>query len=231
MSARQAWSLLELSWTASTSDQVIHEDKLERAVDVDSQDEQAFVDNLAAGDDLAFEKLLRIHGPGMLQLARRILSNEEDARDALQDAFIAVYRSVSGFRRTSSLSTWLYRVVVNASLKKLRTTRRGRMETLIDEDLRSSVEDGHRVEPSAGWRDLPENRVERDELRAIVRASIGSLPRPYRVVLDLRDIQEMSTEETAAILGISENAVKIRLHRARHALRALLDPHLRSPPG
>lgn len=187
----------------------------------------SLVAGLRAGSADAFEALVRRYGGPLLRLARRFLSNEEDARDALQDAMLAVHRSIGSFEGTSTLSTWLHRIVVNASLMRLRSKRRRPEETDIEPLLPSFAEDGHQVTPSVPWLETPEALLEREETRTLVREAIDQLPDSYRIVLLLRDIEEKSTEETAAILGISGNAVKIRLHRARQALRTLLDRHMR----
>ena len=187
----------------------------------------SLVAGLQAGDTVAFEALMRKYGARLLRLARRFLSSEEDARDALQDAMVAVFKSIGNFESNSMLSTWLHRIVVNASLMKLRAKRRRHEEIDIEDYLPRFQEDGHQVEPSQPWTESPQSMLEREELRELVRASIEKLPEPYRIVLHLRDIEEMSTEETAQVLGITPNAVKIRLHRARQALRTLLDEHMR----
>lgn len=186
----------------------------------------SLVAGLRAGDAMAFETLLDRYGPRLLRLARRFLASEEDARDALQDAMVSVFKSIGNFEAHSMLSTWLHRIVVNACLMKLRTKRR-RDEIDLEDVLPRFKKDGHQVEPSQPWTESAESMLERDELRALVRSSIEQLPETHRVVLQLRDIEELSTEETAEILGITPNAVKIRLHRARQALRALLDRHMR----
>ncbi len=191
--------------------------------------ETALVAGLRAGESDAFSALMQRYGARLLRLARRFLGSEEDARDALQDAMVSVVRSIGSFESGSMLSTWLHRIVVNACLMRLRTKRR-REELDIEEYLPRFEEDGHQTEPSQPWTESAESMLERDELRAHVRASIDQLPDTYRIVLLLRDIEEMSTEETAKILGITQNAVKIRLHRARQALRTLLDREMR-PPG
>jgi RNA polymerase sigma-70 factor (ECF subfamily) len=185
------------------------------------------VAGLQAGEPQAFEALVRKHTAPLLRLARRFLGNEEDARDALQDAMLAVYRSIGSFAGNAMLSTWLHRVVVNACLMKLRAKRRRPEESEVDALLPTFREDGHQVEPSVPWTENAETLLEREETRAQVRECIARLPDAYRIVLHLRDIEEMTTEETAEILGITRNAVKIRLHRARQALRTLLDRHMR----
>ena len=187
----------------------------------------ALVEGLRAGDSEAFRTLLNRYGARLLRLARRFLGNEEDARDAVQDAMVSVFKSIGNFESGSMLSTWLHRIVVNASLMKLRTKKR-REEIDIEEYLPQFQEDGHQLEPSVPWTENAESMLERDELRAIVRKAIDQLPETYRIVLLLRDIEEMTTEETASILGITPNAVKIRLHRARQALRTLLDGTMKS---
>ncbi|HYC55072.1 MAG TPA: sigma-70 family RNA polymerase sigma factor [Thermoanaerobaculia bacterium] len=187
-----------------------------------TEHDDALVAGLRAGDSHAFEKLLREHGPRLLRLARRFLANEEDARDALQDAMVAVYRSVAEFKSGAALSTWLHRIVVNAALMKLRTKRRHPEED-IEQYLPRFLEDGHRREPGTAWAESADSVLEREELRGAVREAIAKLPDAYRIVLHLRDIEELSTAETAEILGTTKNIVKIRLHRARQALRTLLD--------
>jgi RNA polymerase sigma-70 factor, ECF subfamily len=190
----------------------------------------ALIAGLKSGDSGAFETLLRDYGPRLLRLARRLLPNEEDARDALQDAMVAVYKSIGNFESGSALATWLHRIVVNSALMKLRTKRRHPEED-IEQYLPRFLEDGHQTIPSTPWtKTTPESAdtvIERNELRAAVREAIQKLPDPYRIVLQLRDIEELSTAETAEILGINANTVKIRLHRARQALRTLLDEHMK----
>lgn len=188
----------------------------------------SLVPRLQRGEDAAFEELVRTHAARLLRVARRLLASEEDARDAVQDAFVAAFKSIGTFESAASLSTWLHRIVLNAALMKLRTRRR-KPEEDIEQHLPRFLADGHQVEPSAAWSEPADTRLERTELCQLVRRSIDELPDTYRSVLLLRDIEELSTEEVATMLGTTANAVKIRLHRARQALRALLDPHLR--PG
>ena len=189
-------------------------------------DEADLVARLRAGNSDAFETLVRTYSPALLRTARRFLRSEEDARDALQDSFVSVFKSIGGFEAHSQLSTWLHRIVVNRSLMKLRSQKRHPEED-IDQYLPRFLEDGHQAEPSAPWAEGADSMIERAETRALVRASIDQLPETYRVVLLLRDLEELSTEEAAEVLGVTPNAIKIRLHRARQALRTILDPHLR----
>jgi RNA polymerase sigma-70 factor (ECF subfamily) len=189
-------------------------------------DDQALLQSLRAGDDAAYEKLVRENAGRMLAVARRFLRDEEEARDAVQDAFLSAFRSIRDFGGGARISTWLHRIVVNAALMKLRTRRR-KPEAPIDELLPRWRENGHPAMPAAPW--TADRLLERAELEARVRAGIDRLPDAYREVLLLRDIEEFDTEQTAALLGVSSNAVKTRLHRARQALREVLDPDLREP--
>jgi len=175
----------------------------------------------------AFETLVRTHTPVLLRVARRFMHSEEDARDALQDAYVSAFRSIDSFAANAQLSTWLHRIVINACLMKLRTQRRHPEED-IEKYLPRFLEDGHQAEPSVAWSESAETALQRTELCGLVRSCIAQLPDTYRIVLLLRDIEELSTDEVAQMLGVTPNAVKIRLHRGRQALRTLLDPHMRN---
>ena len=188
--------------------------------------DSALVSALRAGDEDAFETLVRQYAGRLLGVARRFLKNEEDARDAVQDAFVSAFRSIGKFEAGSKLSTWLHRIVVNAALMRLRTKRRHPEED-IETLLPKFAADGHQVEPSVDWSEPADAMVERGEMRDLVRRSIEKLPETYRVVLMMRDLDELSTEETATALGLTTSAVKVRLHRARQALRTILDQELR----
>jgi RNA polymerase sigma-70 factor (ECF subfamily) len=188
--------------------------------------EAALLTRLRAGEPAAFEQLVRSETGRLLAVTRRILLSEEDARDAVQDAFLFAFRSLDRFQGTARLSTWLHRIAVNAALMRLRTRKRKR-EDPLDPLLPTFLEDGHHAERFASWAEPADKILERTENRAVVRRMIGQLPDAYRTVLLLRDIEGLDTEETAKLLETTPNAVKIRLHRARQALRTLLAPHFR----
>ncbi len=180
------------------------------------------VRRLKAGDEDAYAIVVRTLGGRMLSVARRFLQDEELARDAVQDAFLSAFRSMHAFDGDAQLSTWLHRIVVNAALMKLRTRRR-KPEQSIEPMLPAFAEDGHHAtRPVVPWTDSAEQTLLRRESRAQVRAAIADLPESYRTVLMLRDMEERSTREAADLLGISENALKLRLHRARQALATKL---------
>jgi RNA polymerase sigma-70 factor (ECF subfamily) len=180
------------------------------------------VARLKRGDDAAFEVLVRTHTGRLLAVARRFLGNEEDAQDAVQEAFIRAFKGIHGFQERAQLHTWLHRIVVNTALMKLRERRRRPVES-IDDLLPTYSADGHQVVETRDWSDAV---LERKETAGLVREAIAMLPDQYRDVLVLRDIEERDTAEAAAILGTSSNVVKVRLHRARQALRALVDREL-----
>jgi len=191
-----------------------------------SDAEDLLLSGLRAGDSGAFEQLVRENAGRLLAVARRILCNEEDAQDALQDAFLSAFKAVGAFEGGSKISTWLHRIVVNASLMKLRKASR-RNEVSVDDLLPKFQEDGHQADPAVEWRASPSETAESEETRRLVRGAIDQLPDIYRTVLLLRDIEGLDTEETARMLELNINTVKVRLHRARQALRALLDPSFR----
>lgn len=177
------------------------------------------VARLQAGDPDAYETLVRIHGGRLLSVARRFLPNNEDAQDAVQEAFIKAFRAIGTFEERAQLHTWLHRILVNTALMKIRSRKR-RPEESIDDLLPTFQADGHQTTESRDWSDAI---FERKETAAIVRQAIAQLPDHYRMVLTLRDIEERDTMETADALGTTTTVVKVRLHRARQALRTLLD--------
>lgn len=188
--------------------------------------ESEILERLRAGDDAAYVEIVSLHGPRMLAVARRMLRDEEDARDAVQEAFLSAFRAIHGFEGGSKLSTWLHRITVNVALMRLRSRRR-RPQTSIEGLLPRFIEDGHHLEAPREWVRSAFDIAVSAQTRSWVREKIDELPDDYRTVLILRDIEDLDTKETAAALGITPNAAKIRLHRARLALRNLLDPLMR----
>lgn len=189
-------------------------------------EESALLERLRAGDAAAFEELVHAHAGRLRATTRRVLANDADADDCVQDAFVAAFAALSGFEGGSALGTWLHRIAVNQALMKLRARTRRREESL-DGMLPEWRRDGHHATRWGAWTDTSGDPVAREETRAFVRSSIDRLPDIHRAVLVLRDVEGWSTAETAAALAISEDAAKVRLHRARQALRFLLDPHFR----
>lgn len=191
-------------------------------------DEAALLAKLREGAPAAFETLVRTFGGRMMSVALRLMRNETDAQDIVQEAFLSAFKGLPQFHGQSMLSTWLHRIVVNTALMKLRTRQR-RPETSIEDLLPHFKPDGHTVEVFVDWSPTAEQVASLTETRALVRSSIDRLPESFRTVLVLRDLENFSTAETAALLEVSEEVVKTRLHRARQALRTLLEHHFQ--PG
>lgn len=188
-----------------------------------STSEAEWLAALRVGEAAAFERLVREFGVPILAVCERLLFNYEDAREATQEVFLAAFRSISTFDGRSQLATWLHRIAINTALMKLRSKRR-RPERSIEELLPTFLADGHRENPGGAWTESVLEIVQRDETCELVRAKIKCLPESYRTVLVLRDIEELQTQVVAELLGMSPSAVKVRLHRARQALRTLLAP-------
>jgi RNA polymerase sigma-70 factor (ECF subfamily) len=178
-------------------------------------DESSLVARAKAGDAAAFTSLVERYERKIFRLAKHITQNEEDAEDVLQDAFLKAFEHLQGFQEQSKFYTWLVRIAVNEALMRLRKRRSGQVYSL-DEAVDTGEETVARE--IAVW-DNPEQRYSQEELRAILRQAMDSLPPIFRTVFLLRDVEELSTEETAEALGISIPAVKSRLLRARLQLR------------
>ncbi len=189
------------------------------------EDEARILTRLREGDAHAYEELVRAYAGRLMAVADRILQNEADAADAVQDAFLSLFKSLDGFRGCSRLSTWLHRVVTNAALMRLRSRNRKR-ECRLDDLLPAYYQDGHRIDPAPSWEVSPDEILLSRESRGMVHENISRLPEDSRNVVLLRDIQRVSTAEAADQLGVSESVVKTRLHRARQALRKLLEEDL-----
>ncbi|MFA8019120.1 RNA polymerase sigma factor [Bremerella cremea] len=187
--------------------------------------EEDLIDALRRQDDDAYEYLVRAYSGRMLVVAKRFLGQDQDAQDAVQDAFLSAFKAIADFEGNSKLSTWLHRIVVNACLMKLRTRKR-KPEKPVEDLLPHFVNDGHRDRVEPAWAVTFDTAVQSRETRDLVRDQIEQLPETYRTVLLLRDIEQLSTDETASRLNMSVSAVKTRLHRARQALKTLLDPHM-----
>jgi len=185
-------------------------------------DERQLLAQLRAGDEAAFEQVVQLYGGRMLATARRFLNNEHDAQDAVQEAFTSAFRALDRFNGDSLLSTWLHRIVVNAALVQLRSKRR-RGEQPLEKLLPCFDQDGEWIDDPVTWTDATESILERRDSREMVRRCIERLPEKYRSVLLLRDIEELDTDEAALSLAVSANTVKVRLHRARQALKTLIE--------
>ena len=179
----------------------------------------ALVEQVRAGDISAYDTLVRKYERQIFRIAQHITQNREDAEDVMQDAFLKAYEKLDQFQGNAKFYTWLVRIAVNESLMRLRKRRTGRMVS-IAEDV--ETEEGSVPRDLADWAPDPEQNYGTSELADILRKTIQGLPRGFRVVFALRDVEGFSTEETAEALGLSVPAVKSRLLRARLQLRERL---------
>jgi RNA polymerase sigma-70 factor (ECF subfamily) len=187
--------------------------------------DQSLVERVQSGDKSAFEPLMRRYEDKVFRLAVGMMKNRDDALDAVQDAFLSVYRKIGTFRRDSSFSTWLYRVALNAIYMKLRSqSRHGRTESL---DELESILDPAKIRMVVPVRsERADDSLLRKELAAQLREAVSALPEDYRIIFTLRDVEDLSNQEVADILGLTLAATKTRLHRARLFLRERLSAYL-----
>jgi RNA polymerase sigma-70 factor (ECF subfamily) len=192
--------------------------------------EPEIIARVLAGERNLFHDLIRPYERMVYLTAISILKDETEAEETAQEAMISAYRHLGSFRAEAKFSTWLVTITVNAARQKLRKARRATMES-IDERLESAEGD---FTPAflTDWREVPLAALERGELRDAIRAAVAELPEIYREVFTLRDVEEFDVAETATALGVSENVVKVRLHRARMLMQKRLVPYLKAtaPP-
>jgi RNA polymerase sigma-70 factor (ECF subfamily) len=187
---------------------------------------------LKSGEPGAYEQFVRTHVARVKTVVLRYLRNEEDANDAVQETFLSFFKAIQRFEGKAQLSTWIHRIAVNAALMKLRTLERKEEAALpdeLDELLPKFVGFGAHAKPQRSFCEMPEDEIMRQETQSFVRRCIDMLPTMYRTALLLRDIEGYENEELAKHLGITVNAAKIRVHRARQALRTLLEPRFAEP--
>lgn len=180
------------------------------------------VERLRAGDKDAIDRFVNDNWPRLVGLARSILHDDQEAQDAAQDALVSALRRIGDLKDPGALDGWLSKITANAALARLRA-RKSRRERDIDALLPQFHGDGHRVDPRGNFAVTCSARLESQEAAALVRAKIEELPKTYREVIMLRDIMGLDTAAAASVLGIEENNLKVRLHRARQALRTLLE--------
>jgi RNA polymerase sigma-70 factor (ECF subfamily) len=184
-----------------------------------TQDEGDLVARAQRGDASAFTELVSRYERRIFRLAKNITQSDEDAEDVLQEAFLKAYEHLDGFQGQSKFYTWIVRIAVNEALMKLRKRKTDRTVSL-DETIDTGEENV--VREIAVWEDNPEQRYSQQEIRELLDKAIMSLRPAFRAVFVLRDVEDLSTEETAAVLDLSVPAVKSRLLRARLQLREKL---------
>lgn len=191
---------------------------------IPERDEAQMIAAILAGDADLYHSLIQPYELSVYRMAQSLVKDETEAEDVAQEAFLKAFRDLAKFRGESKFSTWLISITLNEARRRLRRQSTVRMESLDE-----PPEDGGKVTPALmrDWREIPSEVLERREVRELLQQAIGKLSAIYRQVLVLRDIEELSIEETAGALDISIPSVKVRLHRARIMLQKELAPKLR----
>jgi len=187
----------------------------------DTQTDLDLVARLQKGDKPAFREIVRRHQDKVYRLALRLTRDDARAQDAVQDAFLQVFRKIGQFQEQSAFTTWLYRITVNAALMRMRTERRHHETSLEDASPRYN-DSGEIAEPIDDWSTAVDDEASNRELADYAAHAVDQLPETYRSVFVLRELEDLSTEEVAEILDLTVPTVKTRLHRARLALRKAL---------
>jgi len=180
------------------------------------------LERLQAGDEEAFSRLVEAYAPRLYRLLTKMLRHPQEAEDALQETFVKAYRALPEFDGRSRLSTWLYRIAVNEALMHI---RRKELETISVEAMYEQEDGSSGQYDLVDWCCLPEDELLSAEARQVLEEAVARLPTSLRTVFLLRDVEGLSTRETAEALGISEGAVKVRLSRAREQLRKMLSTY------
>ena len=186
-----------------------------------TQDENELLEALRSGDRAAFARLVEAYESQVYNLALKLLHDEDEAEDVLQETFLSAYRGLATFAGRSKLSTWIYRIATNASLMRLRKHKHQAATISLDES--TDLGDGQPIPRELmDWSGVPDDVLLSEEARQVMDEAIADLPETLRVVFVLRDIEDLSAADTGEILDLSIPAVKSRLHRARLMLRERL---------
>ena len=194
-------------------------------VELTVRDEEQMIVSILSGDTEQYHDLIRPYEHSVYKMALSFMKNESDAEDVAQEAFLSAFRNLAAFRGQAKFSTWLISITLNEARGRLRRQSLVRMESLDE-----TPEEGGHVSPALlrDSREVPSEALERKEIREMLQAAIGGLAPIYREVVLLRDVEELSVEETATELAISAASVKTRLHRARIMLQKALAPQLKT---
>lgn len=188
------------------------------------KDEALMIASILGGQSQLFHELIRPYERSVYAMAMSFLHNASDAEDVAQEAFLNAYRNLASFRGESKFGTWLISITLNEARSRIR-----RRNSLKMESLDESPDEASHISPALlrDWREIPSESLERHEVRHMLQEAIDALPAIYREIFLLRDVEELSVNETAAILQITGASVKVRLHRARMLLQKMLAPQLK----
>ncbi len=190
----------------------------------DNRDEAKIIASVLAGNTQEFHDLIRPHERSVYAMALSLLHNQADAEDVTQEAFLKAFRNLTKFRGEAKFSTWLISITLNEARSRLRSGKAVKLESLDEPP------EGHEhISPALlrDWREIPSEALERKEVRQLLQQAIVELPLIYREIFVLRDVEELSVDESAVALGITVSSVKVRLHRARILLQKKLVPQLK----
>jgi RNA polymerase sigma-70 factor (ECF subfamily) len=185
-------------------------------------EETDFIARLKAGDKAACAECIEIHSPTIYRLALHLMENETDAEDVMQETFMSAFKAIDSFEGRSGLGTWLYRIAYNAAMARL---RKPNPYTVPVDEATTEIKQLAVPEQLFDWCCLPEEDFESSEVRSELEKAIHDLPESLKTVFVLRELEGLSTSDTAATLDMSQGAVKVRLHRARLWLRERLTPY------
>lgn len=188
-------------------------------------DDEELVERAQQGEYAAFEEIVRRYQDKAYRLAFSLMKDESDAQDVVQEAFLNMYRKLDTFEGRSKFGSWMYRVVTNAALMRLRAQKR-RGEVSLEEDDSEFREDDYYVATVPEWRVRADEAAENRELRDKIIEAVDELPPKYQTVFLLKEVEGLSLKEIAEVLDMSVGGIKSRLHRARLHLRATLEPYL-----
>jgi RNA polymerase sigma-70 factor, ECF subfamily len=190
-----------------------------RTAALDNDDDSELAQRIGRGDHAAFERLMRRHNSKLFRVARAILRDDADAEDALQEAYLDAFRHIREFRGAARLSTWLTRIVVNHALMRRRKQARDRAVVAFGEERWGAHQEGDVADEAS---ESPATSILREEVRKVLERKIDELPLAFRTVFVMRDVEDMTVQETAECLSIPPATVRTRLFRARTLLREAL---------
>lgn len=190
---------------------------------VPDEQERMFIERLRRGDKSACAQCVEMHSDGLYRVALRMMRDPQEAEDVLQETLLNAFKGIAHFDGRSSLKTWLYRIAYNTALMRLRGAKQQRVS--VEDTLEAEDEGGVLPEALHDWCCLPEREFETADAREQLENAIRSLPENLRIVFVMRELEGLSTLETANALGVSEQVVKVRLHRARITLRDRLSDY------
>lgn len=193
--------------------------------------ELALIERAQQGDQAALAEIVATHQSKVYNVALRMCGNVEDAEETLQETFLNALRALPRFEGRAQFSTWLYRIASNACLSRRRRSATQPDTVSVEADEEDELEGDFTPKYFVDWSHIPEEELLTAETRAIMADAITQLPPSLRIVFIWRDLEGLSTEETAEVLGLSESAVKVRLHRARLKLRELLSDYFATQGG